>query len=122
MERRLVELAMHGDEEAFDSWSSDSETASTPWRAGSCATRPLPRTRRSRPCLPRGATCRSRDPDRFEAWAYRLVVNACNAEARREGRQRGFLRLLPSDEPTVPDYASRIADQEQLDRALSAQR
>jgi len=25
---------------------------------------------------------RLRDPDRFEAWAYRLIVNACNAEAR----------------------------------------
>ncbi|HTG41470.1 MAG TPA: sigma factor, partial [Methylomirabilota bacterium] len=27
-----------------------------------------------------------RDPDRFEAWLYRLVVRACYAEATRERR------------------------------------
>ena len=59
-----------------------------------------------------------RDPDRFEAWAYRLVVNACHAEARREGRQRGNLRLLPHDEPMSLDPASEIAIQDELDRAF----
>lgn len=61
---------------------------------------------------------RLRDPDRFEAWVYRLLVNACHAEARRERRHRGNLRLLSHDEPMVPDSASRIAAEEQLDRAF----
>src|SRR5687768_10391603 len=61
---------------------------------------------------------RLRDPDRFEAWAYRLLVNACHAEARRERRHSGNLRLLPSDEPMVMDSASRIANREQLDQAF----
>jgi RNA polymerase sigma-70 factor (ECF subfamily) len=61
---------------------------------------------------------RLRDPDRFEAWAYRLLVNACHAEARRERRHRDNLRLLPHDEPMLPDSASRIAIQDQLDRAF----
>ena len=61
---------------------------------------------------------RLKDPDRFEAWVYRLLVNACNAEARRERRHRGNLRLLASDEPVVPDAATRIAIQHQLDHAF----
>lgn len=61
---------------------------------------------------------RLRDPDRFEAWAYRLVVNACHAEGRREGRQRGHLRILPQDEPVAPDPASTLATHDQIDRAF----
>jgi RNA polymerase sigma factor (sigma-70 family) len=59
-----------------------------------------------------------RDPDRFEAWAYRLVVNACHAEARREGRQRGNLRLLHDERPVTLDPASQIATNDELDRAF----
>ena len=59
-----------------------------------------------------------RDPDRFEAWAYRLLVNACYAEARRERRHRGNLRLLPHDGGSAPDSSSRIAIQDQLDRGF----
>ena len=59
-----------------------------------------------------------RDPDRFDAWVYRLLVNACNAEARRERHHRGNLRLLASDEPVQPDAASTIAIRHQLDYAF----
>jgi RNA polymerase sigma-70 factor (ECF subfamily) len=119
MERRLVERAMHGDEEAFDMLIG---------RIGdglhSVARRILRDT-----TLAQDATQEAlldawrnlpklRDPDRFEAWTYRLLVNACHAEARRERRHRGNLRLLPHDEPVVPDSASRIAVQDQLDRAF----
>lgn len=59
-----------------------------------------------------------RNPDRFEAWTYRLLVNACHAEARRERRHRGHLTLLPHDEPVVSDTASALAINEQIDRAF----
>lgn len=39
-----------------------------------------------------------RDPDRFEAWLHRLLVNACYREARRT-RRRGALEM------TVEPYA-----------------
>ena len=58
-----------------------------------------------------------RDPDRFEAWSHRLLVNACYAESRRERRQRGNLRLLTRTD-VEPDSASRLATQEQLDRGF----
>ena len=59
-----------------------------------------------------------RDPDRFEAWTHRLLVNACYAEARRERRHGGNLRLLPHDGGSAPDSSSRIAIQDQLDRGF----
>ena len=59
-----------------------------------------------------------RDPDRFQAWAYRLLVNACHAEARHERRHRDNLRLLPDDEPSMPDGGSHLAAQDQIDRAF----
>ncbi len=119
MERRLVERAMHGDEEAFDLlvgrigdrlYSVARRILRDTTLAQDATQQALLDTWRNLPKL--------RDPDRFEAWAYRLLVNACHAEARREGRQRGNLRLLPHDEPTVPDPASHIANHDQLDRAF----
>ena len=44
-----------------------------------------------------------RDPARFDAWSYRLLVRACYAEARRMRRSTSNLRLLPADEPIGAD-------------------
>jgi RNA polymerase sigma-70 factor (ECF subfamily) len=119
MERRLVERAMHGDEEAFgqlvdrigDSLHSVARRILRDTSLAQDATQQaLLDAWRNLPTL--------RDPDRFEAWAYRLVVNACHNEARRERRHRGNLRLLSHDEPMTPDPASRIAIQDQLDHAF----
>ncbi|TAL05886.1 MAG: sigma-70 family RNA polymerase sigma factor [Chloroflexota bacterium] len=60
-----------------------------------------------------------RDPDRFDAWLTRLVVNACYAEARRERRWSAKLRLIPMDQPNTPDTALSIADRDELDRAFA---
>ena len=56
-----------------------------------------------------------RDPARFEAWSYRLLVRACYAEGRRERRWAPNLRLLPTDEGTRGDGMSSIADRDQLE-------
>ena len=37
---------------------------------------------------------RLRDPDRFEAWSYRLLVHACYSEGRKERRWAPNLRVL----------------------------
>jgi RNA polymerase sigma-70 factor (ECF subfamily) len=119
MERRLVERAMHGDEEAFDIMIGRIGD-----RLHSVARRILRDTTLAQDATQEALLDawrnlpRLKDPDRFEAWAYRLLVNACHAEARRERRHRGNLRLLPHDEPMIPDSASRIAIQDQLDRAF----
>jgi RNA polymerase sigma-70 factor, ECF subfamily len=119
MERRLVERAMHGDEEAFDQlvgrvgdslYSVARRILRDTSLAEDATQQALLAAWRSLPQL--------RDPDRFEAWAYRLLVRACYAEARRERRHRGNLRLLPHDEPMTPDPASRIAGMDELDHAF----
>ena len=61
-----------------------------------------------------------RDPARFEAWSYRLLVRACYAEGRRERSWAPNLRLLPVDEPIVDDGLSSVVDRDQLERASAA--
>ena len=59
------------------------------------------------------------DPDRFQAWAYRIVVRAAYAEVkqRRLWNVRGS--VVPDDRTYATDHAGGIADRDQLDRAFS---
>ena len=59
-----------------------------------------------------------RDPARFDAWSYRLLVRACYTEARRTRRWAPNLRLLPTDEPKVGDGMSSVVDRDQLERGF----
>ena len=59
-----------------------------------------------------------RDPDRFEAWLHRILVNACYAEARRHRHQAANVVLLETDHPTAGDEYSAINDRDQLDRGF----
>lgn len=60
---------------------------------------------------------RLRDPERFRAWSYRILVNACYGEARKERRWSPGLHVLETDsggdDPTVS-----VADRDQLERAF----
>jgi len=59
-----------------------------------------------------------RDPARFDAWSYRLLVRACYAEGRKERRWAPDLHLLSADEPTRGDEMSSVADRDQLERGF----
>ncbi len=59
-----------------------------------------------------------RDPARFDAWSYRLLVRACYAEAGKSRRWAPNLRLLPADEPVADDALGAVIDRDQLDRAF----
>jgi RNA polymerase sigma-70 factor (ECF subfamily) len=59
-----------------------------------------------------------RDPARFEAWSYRLLVRACYAEAGKNRRMAPNLHLLPSDEPAAADALGSVLDRDQLERAF----
>jgi RNA polymerase sigma-70 factor (ECF subfamily) len=56
-----------------------------------------------------------RDPARFDAWSYRLLVHACYAEGRKQRRWAPDLRLLPVDERIADDDLSSVADRDQLE-------
>jgi RNA polymerase sigma-70 factor (ECF subfamily) len=57
-----------------------------------------------------------RDVDRFDAWTYRLVVNACYAETRRRPRIAP-LRILPHDAASA-DRTGEANDRDELDRGF----
>ena len=59
-----------------------------------------------------------RDPDRFDAWLYRLTVNACLDLARRRRRRPSRSRSTPLNSPIVPDVSGALADRELIDSAL----
>ena len=60
-----------------------------------------------------------RDPGRFEAWAYRLLIHACYAEGRKRQRLRHLPNLLHEEsEPMAFDEVGALADRDQLERAF----
>jgi RNA polymerase sigma-70 factor (ECF subfamily) len=59
-----------------------------------------------------------REPDRFDAWLYRLTVNACLEAARRRRGRPIEVELMALDGPAMTDHQSQFAAREMLDDAL----
>jgi RNA polymerase sigma-70 factor (ECF subfamily) len=60
---------------------------------------------------------RLRDPDRFDAWLNRLLLNSVTDEARRRRRYVANLTALRI-EPTQSDGAGALADRDELARVF----
>ncbi len=58
-----------------------------------------------------------RDPDRFDAWSYRLVVRASYREAQRERRWSSQVRTIDVEPPVDGGYA-RIAERDELEQGF----
>jgi RNA polymerase sigma-70 factor (ECF subfamily) len=119
MDRDLVERARSGDQEAFADLVhqvSDSlfgvarRILRDPGLAEDVLQNALVTIWRKLPHL--------REPDRFEAWAYRILVHACYADAPRNRQWAATVRVLPIDRADdVDDYQS-ISDRDELERAF----
>jgi RNA polymerase sigma-70 factor (ECF subfamily) len=59
---------------------------------------------------------RLRDPDRFEAWSYRLVVNSCRDAARRQRRSIAVGAI--GVEPMTDDEYRGVQDRDRIERGL----
>jgi len=59
-----------------------------------------------------------RDPERFDAWLHRLLVNTCYAEIRRGRRWKGNVRLLVVETAASPDELVSVVDRDQLERGF----
>ena len=119
MDRDLVEAARHGDQAAFvDLIRPRSD------RLFAIAQRILRDVDRAEDALQDALVIAwrdlrgLRDPDRFDAWLRRLLVNVCIGQATRERRRTVNLRVLPVDGPAAPDDLLTIADRDQLERGF----
>jgi RNA polymerase sigma-70 factor, ECF subfamily len=119
MQRDLVERARKGDHDAFAelAGAAISRLDSAAWlmlrdveQAKDAVQNALVRAWRDLPTL--------RDPDKFDAWLHRLLVNACIDEARRTRRHRLDVELTELDTPSMADPVSSIADRDQLERGF----
>lgn len=60
---------------------------------------------------------RLREPERFDAWAYRILVHACYAEGRHHRRWEPSLRWI-GHEAIAPDTLDAVADRDQIARGF----
>ena len=61
---------------------------------------------------------RLRDPSKFEAWSYRLLVRTCYAEAKRRPQSVPADWVQTIDEPFATDDFASVIDRDQLERGF----
>ena len=119
MDRDLVEQAQHGDREAFGILARThgdrliaiaQRILRDVGRAEDAVQQTLVIAWRELPGL--------RDPDRFDAWLQRLLVNASYAEARRSRTWSANVRVLPSEGPAGPDEGLALDNRDRLERGF----
>jgi RNA polymerase sigma-70 factor, ECF subfamily len=59
-----------------------------------------------------------RDPDRFDAWLYRLLVNACRDQMRRARRRPSVVYDQPLEMAMSGDDFATVAEHDALERAF----
>jgi RNA polymerase sigma-70 factor (ECF subfamily) len=121
MSRLLVERAQAGDREAYEQLARTSAR-----RLFLVASRILRDTDAAEDAV-QGALIAMwrdlpalRDPDRFEAWTYRLVVRQCHNHARRERRIGVHVGDLSRDMRASGDDFVEVTLRDQLGRAFDS--
>jgi len=120
VQRELVERAQQGDQEAFAAlahlaadrlYAIAYRILRDPDRAEDAMQQALIDTWDDLPGL--------RDPERFDAWSYRLVVRAAYREAAKERRQTARIRRIAIPDDLAEDDLTRIvADRDELERGF----
>ena len=119
MTSELVERAQRGDHEAFDALASAAyhrlyAIARRILRDGYAAEDAVQDTLVKAWRDMRGL----RDPEAFDAWLHRLLVNACRDQVRRRNR-RPLEVDIPNLERAAPgDDMARLADRDEIERAF----
>lgn len=118
-QRTLVEQARRGDQDAYEALTTAAYD-----RLYTVARRILRDADRTddavQECLVRAwRDLRGlRDPDRWDAWLFRLLVNACRDEGRRQRRRGPEIRVIPLDRAAPDDPANDLAVRDQLERGF----
>ena len=118
LQRDLVEAAQRGDHEAFEVLAAAAADRlyavarvllHDTHQAEDAVQDALVHAWRNLPVL--------RDPDSWDAWLYRLIVNACTDHGRRRQRRSVEVQMVRI-EPATGDLSSSIDDLDQLDRGF----
>jgi RNA polymerase sigma-70 factor (ECF subfamily) len=124
MQHDLVEQAQRGDPEAFQALvdGASDRLYAIAWRilrdadrAEDALQQALIQIWEDLPAL--------REPERFDAWTYRLVVHTSYREARRERRWTSRIRVIPVD-PVDPvdlpddDPVGAVIDRDEVERGF----
>ena len=125
MDRELVEQAQRGDQDAYDALAR--AVAPRMHRVAYRITRDLDTaqdaTQQALVAMWREIP-RLRDPDRFDAWTYQLVVRFCLMELRSQRRRLSVVRnvrVVGADDPLEPaqaDDSRTVADRDEIERAF----
>ena len=59
-----------------------------------------------------------RDVERFDAWAFRILVHACYADAPRNRRWASTVRALPTNRADMHDDFRSFDDRDELEQAF----
>jgi RNA polymerase sigma-70 factor, ECF subfamily len=119
MDRDLVELAQRGDRDAFGILAKAHAD-----RLFAVANRILRDFDRAEDAVQQTLVIAwqelptLRDPDRFEAWSWRLLVRVCYVESRRARRLEAQIRALPVDGPPRADDTDWVAQRDELERGF----
>jgi RNA polymerase sigma-70 factor (ECF subfamily) len=118
MDRSLVERAQRGDREAFQvlAFQLSDRLFAVAHRvlrdfdgAGDALQGALVRIWQDLPSL--------RDPERFEAWTYRVLIRSCQDQLRRERRWAAPFQVIEPD-PIAADATTGVSDREEVERAF----
>jgi RNA polymerase sigma-70 factor, ECF subfamily len=118
LHRTLVDRATHGDSEAFDEIARQVGD-----RCMAIAFRILRDTDQADDAVQSALIAawrdlrQLRDPERFEPWLHRILVNECYAEARRRRRWSANLHVLTQPNSDAVEILT-VHDRDQLDRAF----
>jgi RNA polymerase sigma-70 factor (ECF subfamily) len=119
-QRTLVERARQGDRDAFATLVRASATRLDAAARLILRDRELARDAVQEALIRAWRDLRGlRDPDRFDAWLYRLLANAAIEETRRRRRRVIEVAIDSLDVPAHDDVARLFADRDALDRALA---
>jgi len=118
VQRDLVEAARHGDHEAFEVLAAGAAD-----RLFAIARLILRDTHLAEDAVQEALVHawrqlpRLRDPERWDAWLYRLIVNACNDQGRHRRRFAVEVQMIRT-EPTATDDVAALGDRDQLERGF----
>ena len=119
MTSELVERAQRGDHEAFDA------LATAAYHRLYAIARRILRDGYAAEDAVQDALVRAwrdlralRDPDRFDAWLHRLLVNACMDHVERRKRRSVEVLGLDLDPGTTDSQLGQLVDRDELERAF----